>query len=299
MTSVHHSAAERERAARRLLDSSAVLSLDPLLEVDWDAPLDTSYYGLSPEWSALFGTRYWSEMDEDQRKELTRQEIASIFSTGIWFETVLQQIVLRDFYAADPTDPNFQWALTEVADECRHSIMFARSVAKLRAPRYRPHPAAVRAGRWFAAMAGGEAAYAAILVAEEVLDVLQRASMCDERVLPLVRTVNNIHVVEESRHMKFARAETRDRLSTASTARRHASAVVIASVAFYIVEGMVSRKVYRTAGLDVARAVREAAANEHRKAVLRSSCAGLMDFLHSCGLLTRPAVAIYRRANLI
>ena len=55
---------------------------------------------------------------------------------------------------------------------------------------------------------GTLAAYAAILVAEEVLDVMQRDWMRDERVVPFVRTINNIHVVEESRHMKFAREET-------------------------------------------------------------------------------------------
>ena len=35
------------------------------------------------------------------------------------------------------------------------------------------------------------------------------------------------------------------------------------------------------AGLDVRRAVREAKANEHHKSMLRSSCAGLMEFLDS------------------
>ncbi|OLR92266.1 AurF N-oxygenase family protein [Actinokineospora bangkokensis] len=290
---------KRETAARRLLDSATTLSFDPLREVDWDTPLDESLHGMSPEWSTLYGTRYWSELTEAQRAELTRQETASVLCTGIWFETVLQQIVLRDYYADDPRDPNFQWALTEVADECRHSIMFARAAAKLRSPGYRPPKALVRAGRWYGATAGGEAAYAAILVAEEVLDVLQRASMRDDRVLPFIRTINNIHVVEESRHMKFARAETREHLAAVSPLRRHASAFLIALVAHYVVVSLVSKKVYATVGLDVDRAVREAAANEHHKAVLRTSCAGLMDFLDSCGLLTRPAVALYRRANLL
>ena len=290
---------ERDVAARRLLDSATRMSFDPAAEVDWETPLDTSLHGMSPEWSTLYGTPYWAELTESQRTELTRQETASIVSVGIWFETILQQIVLRDFYAKDPAAPNFQWALTEVADECRHSIMFARAATKLRSPGYHPPKALVRAGRWFAATAKGASAYAAILVAEEVLDVLQRASMRDDRVLPFVRTINNIHVVEESRHMKFARTETKDRLSGASPLRRQTDALLIALVAHYVVVSLVSKKVYKTAGLDVDRAVREAAANEHHKAVLRSSCAGLMEFLSSCGLLTKPAVALYQRANMI
>ncbi|MFF5932263.1 diiron oxygenase [Streptomyces sp. NPDC012508] len=290
--------AEQE-VARRLLDSAAKLSYDPATEVDWETPLDKDFHGASPEWSTLYGTAYWGELTEPQRKELTRQEAASVASTGIWFEMILQQMVLRDMYAKDPTEPRFQWALTEIADECRHSIMFARGAAKLGAPAYRPHRLAVELGRAFKTVAFGEAAYAAILVAEEVLDVMQRDWMRDERVVPFVRTINNIHVVEESRHMKFAREETRRRLRGASRARRHFHALVIAIASYVIVTSMVGRKVYESAGLDVERAVREARANEHHKSLMRSSCAGLMEFLSSAGLLTRPALAFYRRAHLI
>ncbi|MFD3627953.1 diiron oxygenase [Streptomyces sp. NPDC058698] len=288
-----------DNAARRLLDSSARLSYDPLTEVDWDTPLDTDFHGTSPEWSTLYGTPYWQELTEAQGKALTRQEAASVASTGIWFEMILQQMVLRDIYAKDPTDDTVQWALTEIADECRHSIMFARGAKKLRAPAYRPHRVAIELGRFFKTVAFGEAAYASILVAEEVLDVMQRDWMRDERVVPFVRTINNIHVVEESRHMKFARDETRRHLARAGRLRRRVHAVLIAVSAYVIVTSMVNRKVYANAGLDEERALREAKANEHHKSMMRASCSGLMEFLASVGLLTRPALFFYRRAHLI
>ncbi|MFF2654907.1 diiron oxygenase [Streptomyces sp. NPDC058045] len=290
---------QQRSVAARLLGSAARLQYDPATEVDWDTPLDKRFHGASPEWSTLYGTAYWGELTEEQRTELTRQEAASVASTGIWFEMILQQMLLRDWYAKDPTDPRFQWALTEVADECRHSIMFARGAAKLGAPPYRPHRAAVELGRAFKTLAFGEAAYAAILVAEEVLDVMQRDWMRDERVVPFVRTINNIHVVEESRHMKFARDETRKHLARAGRARRHFHALVIAIAAWVIVGSMVNPRVYAEAGLDVRRALAEARANEHHKSMMRASCSGLMEFLASCGLLTRPALAFYRRAHLI
>ncbi|RFU88368.1 diiron oxygenase [Streptomyces triticagri] len=291
--------ASDQEVAQRLLDSAAKLAYDPATEVDWDTPLDKDFHGASPEWSTLYGTAYWQDMTEAQRKELTRQEAASVASTGIWFEMILQQMVLRDIYAKDPTDPQFQWALTEVAEECRHSIMFARGAEKLQAPPYRPHRAAVELGRAFKTLAFGESAYAAILVAEEVLDVMQRDWMRDERVVPFVRTINNIHVVEESRHMKFARDETRKRMRKAGFVRRRISSLVIAIAAYVIVTSMVNKKVYKNAGLDSERALAEAAANEHHKSMMRSSCAGLMEFLASARLLTKPALYFYKRANLI
>lgn len=285
--------------ARRLLDSAETLSYDPVAEVDWETPLDKDFHGASPEWSTLHGTAYWGELTEAQQKELTRQEAASVASTGIWFEMILQQMMLRDVYAKDPTGAGVQWALTEIADECRHSIMFARGAEKLGAPAYRPRRIAVELGRAFKTLAFGEAAYAAILVAEEVLDVMQRDWMRDERVVPFVRTINNIHVVEESRHMKFARDETRRQMRNAGPARRQFSALVIAIASYVIVTSMVNRDVYKNAGLDEERARAEAKANEHHRSMMRSSCAGLMDFLASARLLTKPALVFYKRAHLI
>lgn len=290
---------EEDDVARRLLDSAAALAYDPATEVDWETPLDRDFHGASPEWCSLYGTPYWNELTDAQRKELTRQEAASVASTGIWFEMILQQMVLRDVYMKDPASTEVQWALTEIAEECRHSIMFARGAEKLGAPAYRPKRFAMELGRAFKTVAFGEAAYAAILVAEEVLDVMQRDWMRDERVVPFVRTINNIHVVEESRHMKFARDQTSKRLSGAGRLRRQINAFVVAIASYYIVTSMVNPKVYANAGLDEKRALAEAKANEHRKSMMRSSCSGLMEFLASSRLLTKPALAFYKRAHLI
>lgn len=290
---------EEDDVARRLLDSAAELAYDPATEVDWETPLDRDFHGASPEWCSLYGTAYWQEMTEAQRKELTRQEAASVASTGIWFEMILQQMVLRDVYMKDPASDEVQWALTEIAEECRHSIMFARGARKLGAPAYRPKRFAMELGRAFKTVAFGEAAYAAILVAEEVLDVMQRDWMRDERVVPFVRTINNIHVVEESRHMKFARDQTTKRLSGAGPLRRQINAFVVAIASYYIVTSMVNPKVYENAGLDEKRALAEAKANAHHKSMMRSSCSGLMEFLASSRLLTKPALAFYKRAHLI
>ncbi len=118
----------------RLLLSSQKLSYDPQTEIDWDTPLDPAHYGLNPEWSTLYGTDLWDEMTEEQRITLTRHEVGSIMSTGIWFEMILQQMLLREQYTTDVTSSEFQFALTEIADECRHSLMFARACEAMGVP---------------------------------------------------------------------------------------------------------------------------------------------------------------------
>ena len=114
-----------DEVSERLVASAARLSRNAMTEIDWSQPMDPDHYGCSPEWSTLYGTDYWNELTHAQQVALTRHEFASIMNIGIWFEMILQELILRDQYLGDYHDPEFQFALTEIADECRPSIMVA------------------------------------------------------------------------------------------------------------------------------------------------------------------------------
>ncbi|GAC82656.1 AurF N-oxygenase family protein [Gordonia paraffinivorans] len=288
-----------EEVSARLLASAARLSRNAMTEIDWSEPMDPTKYGCSPEWSSLYGTDYWDELTEEQRISVTRHEFASIMNIGIWFEMILQEMVIRDQYLGDYHGSEFQFALTEIADECRHSLMFAKASEKMVGTSYRPSKKVARLGKIFMQTAKNEVAYAGILVAEEVLDVFQRGCMRDDRVLDFIRTVNEIHVLEESRHMRFAREEVRESLRGVSWARRQFSALSVAIGAYFIVTSLVQPKAFADAGLDVDRAVREMRHNSHFHSMIRSSCVHLMEFLDEVGLLTKPAMRYYRKAHML
>ncbi|MDR6118360.1 hypothetical protein QE370_001544 [Aeromicrobium sp. SORGH_AS981] len=290
---------ERDGVLERLLSSSAQLSYDPEKEVDWDAPLDPLHDGVNPEWCTLYGTDIWERMTPEQRATLTRHEAASVASIGIWFEMLLQQMLLVDIYDKDYASSEFQFALTEIADECRHSIMFAKGAQLIAGRSYLPHPRLHQAAKLLKLTARNEVAYTSILVAEEVLDVMQRDWMRGASVAPQVKTICKIHVVEESRHMKFARHETIEAMRGISEVRRKASALQIASVGYFIVKSLVQPDVYAEAGLDVKEAVAAAKDNEHHHALMRLSCVHLMDFLSEAGLLTPAAKRLYRRVHML
>ncbi|GAF49321.1 AurF N-oxygenase family protein [Rhodococcus wratislaviensis] len=290
---------DRQDTGARLLQSSARMSYDPTVEVDWDAPVPDDLYGLTPEWSTLYGTPMWDEMTFEQQITLTKHEVSSIMGTGIWFEMILQQMVIRDMYATDASQAHFQFALTEVADECRHSVMFARTAEKFGCPSYVPRKSVVTLGRGFKALASGEVAYAGILVAEEILDVMQRDWMKDTRVQPIVRVTSKIHVVEEARHMRFAREETLRRAQGMSKAHRAASRACIAIASNLIVSSMINPAVYAAAGLDTERALREAKNNRFRAEKIRESSQPLMRFLDDADLLGGPSRHLYKRVHML
>lgn len=112
----------------RLLKSSAKQSYDPDVDIDWNAPEVPGLWWMQPERMSLYGTDLWDGLALEQQILLSKHEIASIASVGLWFEIVLMQLLLKDVYRNDPTSARTHYELTEVADECRHSTMFGRAI---------------------------------------------------------------------------------------------------------------------------------------------------------------------------
>ncbi|HVU92706.1 MAG TPA: diiron oxygenase [Jatrophihabitans sp.] len=287
------------RTASRLLGSTSRNSYDPELDIDWDAPVELDKKFLPYERVSLYGTELWARMSEEQRRELSRQEIASVASTGLWFEIILIQLLARWAYRHDPQDPRTQYALAEIGDETRHILMFAKAIERMGTPTYRPPKLIDQLARIYKATARGPSLFAPVLVAEEMTDRLQREMVNDEQIHPLIRMVNRIHVVEEARHVRFAREEVARRMATIGPVAKVINNLVSAVVAAFIAESLISPKVYAQVGLDPAEAVKAARSNPHFAETRRWMAEKILTFLTDQGMVpwyTRP---IYRRAKLI
>ncbi|MFC3502492.1 diiron oxygenase [Micromonospora krabiensis] len=290
---------EREAVAERLLTASARISYDPVVEIDWDAPHVPGAYWLPPHRSSLYGTPLWEGLDEERRITLTKHEVASAASAGVWFETILMQMLIRHYYDEDPTSRHAQYALTEVADECRHSIMFGRLIEALGCPVYRATPGDHLLGRFLKATASGPRMYAAILIAEEILDAFQREAMADESLQPLVRMVSRIHVVEEARHVRFAREELARQVAVTGPLGMAYARLLIGRSARAIANRLVHPDVYAAVGIPPAVGRAAARANPHWRATLRWSARRVYDDLTDLGLVGGPARLLWARSGLV
>jgi hypothetical protein len=290
---------DRERVATRLLKASAEHSFDPTVDVDWDAPLLDGVFFAPPHRLTLYGTELWDRMSHEQRVELSRHEVASIASVGIWFEMILMQMLLRHTYDMEYTSRHVQYALTEIGDECRHSVMFGRMIEKLGCPAYGPGRYEHELGRVIKTATGGAAMFAAILIAEEILDTLQREAMADESIQPLVRAVTRIHVVEEARHVRYAREELLRQLARTSRPRLELTRLVVARAAYIVGTRLVHPRVYSTVGLDQKAATRVARTNPAFRETMRWASRRLVAFFDEIGLLAGPGLALWRRAGLL
>lgn len=300
MTAPARTRPDRETVAARLLKGSAAHSLDPVVDVDWDRPLDRTLPAFPLHRVTLHGTPLWDEMTDEQRVQLSWHEFASTARVGLWFELILMQMLLRQSYDQDPSTGSAQYALVEVGDETRHSVMFARAAALL-APGndYGPSRLVHELGRLFKSTASGPAMYASVLVAEETLDRGQREMMDDPTLLPLAREVARIHVTEEARHVSYARDAVARQVPALSWPQLAHAQVLTAVVAQLIVDAMIDPAVYTAVGLDRGRAVAEARASEQRRETRLWTAEKVTGFLTEVGLIDGPATALWRRAGLV
>ncbi|MGI8677095.1 MAG: AurF N-oxygenase family protein [Jatrophihabitans sp.] len=287
------------KTANRLLGSSAKNSYAPDLDIDWDAPVELDMKFMPYERVSLYGTELWERMSEEQRRELSRQELASVASTGLWFEILLIQMLTRWAYHHDPQDPRTQYALTEIGDETRHVLMFAKAIKVMGAPTYRPRKIVDRLAQVYQALAAGPALFAPVLVAEEITDRLQRETVNDETIHPLVRMINRIHVVEEARHVRFAREEVARQMASIGPIAKVITNLASALVAAFVVASLISPDVYTEVGLDPKEAVKAARNNPNYAESRRWMGEKIMAFLDEQGMLTWYSKPLYQCVSLI
>lgn len=292
--------ASREQVAERLLRSSAQRSYDPAVDIDWSAPMSPDKHYLPEHRVSLYGTELWAALGPEQRRELAKHEIVSITSYGIYAEVALMHLLLKVVTHGDPTSRHAQYALTEVADECRHSTMFGRAIERAEVDAY-------RVPRWFRTALDlmllvpiGPATWGGTLLVEELLDRLQRETLADESIQPHIRMVNRIHVLEEARHIGYARAELARIVPRLGRVQLALNRVALAAAAPVLVHMMIDSEVYRAVGLDPKQARRVARANPHHRESLAWMGERLVGFLTEAGMIKgRLTTALWRRSGLL
>lgn len=292
-------APERERTAERLLRSTAARNYDPDLDIDWDAPLVEDAPFMKFERCSLYGTDLWERMSRQERLTLARHEAASVASVGLWFEHILIRMLAKIAYEGDPTSARIRYALAEIAEECRHSTMFGRMIERMGVPAYGVRPHVHRLGRILPFLARGEVIWGATLLGEEIPDRLQREMVEDPEIQPLMRMVNRIHIMEEARHIGFAREELTRAAAASPRWVRPLRRLLLAHIAFIVSRSLINPEVYRSVGLDPRKTRRIALRNPHHQRTLRWAGEKIVANFDEAGLIGRPGRHWWRSSYLL
>ncbi|OMB98157.1 hypothetical protein A5733_08685 [Mycobacterium sp. NS-7484] len=291
--------ATRDAFSERLLKGSVRKSYAPVVDIDWDAPLDPDKFFLPPRIVSLYGTPLWDKMSREEQIELSRQELANTLSAGIWFENILNQSLLRKMMHQDPTSHSTHYELTELGDETRHMVMFGKAIDKIGAKPVRPRLYQRIIINSLPFVFRGSVLWVAALVGEEIFDSLQRQMMDDPELQPMVQRLMRIHVTEEARHIQFARDGLRKRTPSMPWYKRAWVANLNGAGGPFFRYLFTNKVQYARVGLDARAARRMARASAHRRDVQISGFAPLAAFLEEVGLMGRIGRRMWRRAGFL
>jgi hypothetical protein len=289
----------QEELSERLLKGSAKKSYDPILDIDWDAPLEPDKFYLPPKLISLYGTSLWDQMTRAQRIELSRQELVNALSVGIWFENVLNQALLRDLVCKNPTARAVHYALTEVGDETRHMVMFGKAIERVGAETMSPRLCHRVIISVISMLLRGPMLLVAALIGEEIFQSLQRQMMNDPELQRVIQRVMQIHVAEEARHIRFARDDLHRRVTRMGRFNNWLLSNLNGLGGLFFGHLSTDPLIYRRARLDARDARSAAMRNPHLREVRKSAFAPLAAFLIEEGLMGPVARRCWQRSKFL
>jgi len=196
------------------------------------------------------------DLTAEQKRKLSREEVASMFDNGIRFEAVLEAgFALRIARADDITDPRITYLCHEMGEETRHQRLFQRVIQEI-GPTARNPLAANLVIRWFD-RAGTRwilnhpaTLYTMVITGEEIPDLLQKMASEHPDTDPFLASVNRYHRQEEARHLSFARSMLSEVWADAGPGERWGIHHVVPVAIRQMYEFLVHPGVYETVGLD-------------------------------------------------
>ena len=223
-------------------------------------------------------------MSEPERIAYSRHECAALCGAGIWFENRLMQLVLRHLaelpvtVAGAPLPAGRGGRRVPALDDVRRVHPPGRHARLLAA---RPTRRELDA---LGGLAGGRAiGYLLILAVEELLDAANRATMKDDRVHPVSRQIAKLHVLEEARHVSFAKTYLTEVWPTLDDDERAAVAELAPAAVADVADLMVDPAVYDELGIEAG--ADQARANPHHRARIVEGLAKLTGFLTELGVV--------------
>lgn len=196
------------------------------------------------------------DLTAEQRRTLSREEVASILDAGIRFEAVLEiGFALQIAQAKQLTDPRITFLLHEMGEETRHQRLFQRVLGQIEPTAENPlvgNKALELLDRFGTGWITHHPPmlYVMVLAGEEIPDLFQRLAAEHPDTDPFLAEVNRYHRQEEARHLSFARAMLPEIWAEASAVERMVVRNIAPAVIAQMFSLMIHPGVYATVGLD-------------------------------------------------
>jgi hypothetical protein len=167
---------------------------------DWTEPIADDTWWMSPELLSLYGTEAWDSLGEAERHALSKWELVNFCSVNMHGEKSLVTAVLARLHAPGFEIPT-EYFHHFVDEENKHMWMFSK-FCKTYGGKVYPNKS-IRQNALQDAETDHFLSFAKITIFEEIGDYYNRAMRHDERLPHNVRRLNDVHHLDESRHLSM------------------------------------------------------------------------------------------------
>jgi hypothetical protein len=187
---------------RRLSASSRRTFQNPYEAITWPDDLDRRQWFTSPELVSLSGTRFWDELPEERRQDLSFWEAVNFYSLNIHGERALMEGLAHRLYQPG-LEPVAEYLHHMLDEENKHSVWFGTFCTRYAGKVYPDRT--VEFPREYAEGEEDFLFFARVAIFEEIVDRYNVVMGRDERLAPVARRINANHHAEETRHLVFGR----------------------------------------------------------------------------------------------
>jgi len=198
---------------------------DPLAKIDW-AALDGLQYWLPQAAISLAEVPAFGAFDEQVRVRLSQYEFINFIDAGLWLEGLFMTRIAEAARHTRADLTSLSYRLHELREEAGHSLMFLEVMERSGLPLPKPSPRPWL-GNIFGRYAPMESTpfWLAILLGEDIPDRLNRyIRRHADGVCPAIVQVSTAHLIDEARHIAYARELLEGRIARMPTWRRRALA---------------------------------------------------------------------------
>jgi len=229
--------ADYQKLLKRLCDAAVVRRYEAYRDIAWDDPemqidLDDPRWEL-PADHPLGSTEWYKSQAPGTRSRIGLHMGAGFCYIGRIFEGVLSRGLLR-FAATQPHNSlEYRFAYHEVIEEGHHSLMFQEFVNRTGLPVPLVGPELIQVTSTVAEYGTTfpELLFIYALGGEDPIDYVQREGYrkkSDRH--PLMQRISQIHIVEEARHVAFARAFLRLNVPKLSEEKRTEMSLLVPGI---------------------------------------------------------------------
>ena len=186
----------------KLCDKSRDTIYDVHTVFDWPDQLPPDRYLMSETLLSVYGTGFGADLDHAQKVALSRAESLNFYSLNIHGIRDLLTEVLRRIYSPNYVEIS-EYLHHFVDEENKHMWMFAHLCTRYLGEIYPDKRLAF--GEQPSPKVNDFVVFARIQLFEELVDYYNTQMAQDESLPQLLRDINRVHHVDESRHIGFGR----------------------------------------------------------------------------------------------